>query len=388
MTYAQGRTYYDADSHIMELPDWLVEYADPDVRDRIRPLYLGAAGKLADHAMHDAEARTADPAAAAALEDKLLDRKGWSALGAFDPVERTRALDLLGFDCQLVFSTFAPTQFLGDDADLVYGGTRAHNRAMVDFCADDPRLVPVGFVPWGAPEQNAATVQEAIDLGCGAVLLPSVPEHGVPSPTHPDNDPVWRALEENDIPFMLHIGGGGQLMRREFHDNGRKVTDFLGGGENIRSKDYMAIHMPPEIFLSCLVLDGVFERFPGLRGGCIEQGAMWVVPWLKRLDLAQYTFRKTEPALALPKAASEYVHGHLWFTPFPTEPVGWMIEQAGDDLFLFSSDYPHPEGGRDPLARFEGTMSEVGDAAKQRFYADNFADMMGNRVMASASGGS
>ena len=386
MTYAQGRTYYDADSHIMELPDWLVEYADPDVRDRIRPLYLGAAGKLADHAMRDAEARTADPAAAAALEDKLLDHKGWSALGAFDPVERTRALDLLGFECQLVFSTFAPTQFLGDDAELVYGGTRAHNRAMVDFCADDPRLVPVGFVPWGTPEQNAATVQEAIDLGCGAVLLPSVPEHGVPSPTHPDNDPVWRALEESDIPFMLHIGGGGQLMRREFHDNGRKVTDFLGGGENIRSKDYMAIHMPPEIFLSCLVLDGVFERFPGLRGGCIEQGAMWVVPWLKRLDLAQYTFRKTEPALALPKSASEYVHGHLWFTPFPTEPVGWMIEQAGDDLFLFSSDYPHPEGGRDPLARFEGTMSSLGDVAKRRFYADNFAAMMGSRVMAGASG--
>jgi len=387
MTYAQGRTYYDADSHIMELGDWLVEYADPDVRDRIRPLYLGAAGKLADDAMRDAEARSLDPAAAAALEADVLHHKGWGALGAFDPVERTRALDLLGFDCQLVFSTFAPTQFLGDDPDLVYGGTRAHNRAMVDFCSDDPRLVPVGFVPWGTPERNAATVREAIDLGCGAVLLPSVPEHGVPSPTHPDNDPVWRALEENDVPFMLHIGGGGQLMRREFHDNGRKVTDFLGGGENIRSKDYMAIHMPPEIFLSCLVLDGIFERFPGLRGGCIEQGAMWVVPWLKRLDLAQYTFRKTEPALALGKPASEYVHGHLWFTPFPTEPVGWMIEQAGDDLFLFSSDYPHPEGGRDPLARFEGTMGSASDLARQRFYADNFAEMMGGRVMAGASGG-
>ena len=118
MTYAQGRTFYDADSHIMELPDWLVEYADPDVRDRIRPLYLGAAGKLADKAMRDAEARTVDRGSGAALEDKLLDHKGWAALGAFDPVERTRALDLLGFECQLVFSTFAPTQFLGDDPDL------------------------------------------------------------------------------------------------------------------------------------------------------------------------------------------------------------------------------------------------------------------------------
>ena len=50
------------------------------------------------------------------------------------------------------------------------------------------------------------------------------------------------------------------------------------------------------------------------------------------------------------------MHRHLWFTPFPGEPVGWMIEQAGDDLFMFSTDYPHPEGGRDPLAKFEEAM--------------------------------
>jgi hypothetical protein len=48
MPYAEGRTYYDADSHLMELADWLVQYADPGIRDRIRPLYLGAAGALAE----------------------------------------------------------------------------------------------------------------------------------------------------------------------------------------------------------------------------------------------------------------------------------------------------------------------------------------------------
>jgi predicted TIM-barrel fold metal-dependent hydrolase len=62
-----------------------------------------------------------------------------------------------------------------------------------------------------------------------------------------------------------------------------------------------------------------------------------------------------------------------------------MIEQAGDDLFLFSSDYPHPEGGRDPLGRFESSLSDVSDASKQRFYADNFAAMMGGRVMSGAT---
>jgi predicted TIM-barrel fold metal-dependent hydrolase len=375
--------YYDADSHVMELPHWLEEYADAETRDRIRPLQLGGAGKLADQAVAEAERRQGDAAAAAALESALMKAKGWNALGAFDPAERSRALDLLGFDAQLVFSTFASTQFAGGDLDLLYGGTRAHNRAMAGFCADDERLIPVAEVPWADPERTLAAVEEAIDLGCGAVHVPSHPGRGV-SPTHPHYEPVWAVLEERQVPFMLHIGGGGRILRPAFHDNGRPVSDFLGGGENIRAKDYMAIHHAPEQFLSALVLDGLFERFPGLRGGCIEQGAMWVVPWLRRLDIAQDTFAKTEPTLtSLPLRASEYVHRQLSFTPFPTEPVGWMIEQSGDDLFLFSSDYPHPEGGRDPLGRFEASLAATDATAVERFYATNFADMMQGRLIAS-----
>ena len=77
MPYAEGRTYYDADSHIMELPDWLVEFADPDIRDRIRPLYLGAAGKLADNAMRDAEARTREAVQFALQRGSRSGRVAW-----------------------------------------------------------------------------------------------------------------------------------------------------------------------------------------------------------------------------------------------------------------------------------------------------------------------
>jgi len=376
MPYASGRTTYDADSHLMELSDWLVRYADPGVREKIRPLYLGAAGGLAEQAVADAEARRGDAEKARALEEALMKAKGWNALGAFDPAERRRALDLLGFERQLVFSTFAATQFLGEDRDLLYGGTRAHNRAMADFCADDERLIAVGFVPLDDPERAREEVREAIRLGCGAILVPSAPPRDR-SPTHPDYDGVWGTLQDEGIPFMLHIGGGGRPLRRSFHENGKpKTTDFLGGGENIRSKDYMVLHHPPETFLACMALDGVFERFPGLRGGCIEQGALWVVPWLMRMDIAQQTFQRTEPALKLPLKASEYIRRQVKFTPFPTEPVGWLIEQAGPELFLFSSDYPHPEGGRDPIARFEASLEGTPEDARERFYAGNFAEMM------------
>src|SRR4051812_28879891 len=196
MPYAEGRVYYDADSHLMELSGWLADFADPDIRDRIRPLYLGGAGALAEEAVRAAEARRGDHDAAARLEADVMGAKGWNALGAFDPAERSRALDLLGFDAQLVFSTFAPTQFASDDdLELLYGGTRAHNRAMVDFCSADRRLLPVGFVPLTDAERAIQATHEAIAMGCRAILVPSVPPRAK-SPTHPDFWPPWAHLAE------------------------------------------------------------------------------------------------------------------------------------------------------------------------------------------------
>ena len=40
MPYAQGRVIHDADAHIMEWPTWLVDYAEPDVRDELEPRTL------------------------------------------------------------------------------------------------------------------------------------------------------------------------------------------------------------------------------------------------------------------------------------------------------------------------------------------------------------
>ena len=67
-------------------------------------------------------------------------------------------------------------------------------------------------------------------------------------------------------------------------------------------------------------------------------------------------------------------------TPYPAEDVGWIIEQAGEEVCLFLSDYPHVEGGRNPIRRFEASMSELPETSKQRFYCDNFIDLMGSAL--------
>lgn len=374
MTYVGDRVVFDADSHVMELPGWLEQFADRSTAESLRPLALGGAGALAERAVEEAAARRSAGAATVELDpSSLLRSKGWGAVGAFDATERSFVLDQLGFAAQLVFPTFAATQFAGTDLDLTYGGADALNRAMAAFCADDTRLLAVASVPWAVPERTIQCARRAIGEGCRAVMVPTDLPRGVVSPTHPDHHELWSLLEAENVPVVSHIGGGGRPVRPGFHDNGHTVTDFLGGGENVRAKDFMAIHQRPEVFWAAMVLDGMFERFPGLRGASVEEGAMWVVPWVRRLDRAMQ-FARTEPPLRdLTRLPSEYVHDHLRFTPFAGEPVGWMIEQAGADLFMFSSDYPHPEGTKDPVQRFEATMDTGDEAVLDAFYRGNFA---------------
>ena len=136
MPYAH-RPIHDADSHFMETPDWFRDFADPDVRDRLPAPFLASVRPGEERRLDEFAARHRDPAYRAQDEAQLLLRKNWAATGSFLKQDRPRALDLLGFESQLVFNTFVNGKLLiaerGDDLDLAYGFARAHNRSMIDF---------------------------------------------------------------------------------------------------------------------------------------------------------------------------------------------------------------------------------------------------------------
>ena len=382
MPYAQGRIYNDADAHIMEPLTWLADYSDAKTRAALKPIRIDRTARLADDMPERKyDAKHWDDVD---IEKNLMFIKGWAALGAFDPSERTRAMDLLGFNRQLVFNSLAMSQFWGifaqreQDLSLIYGGARAVNRGIADFCKNDKRLLPVGFLPLDDPRRAEREIDEGLKLGCATFWIPATPA-GDRSPSHHDYDRVWARLQDANVPFMLHVGAGEIPMPEAYRNNDRgPIKDFMGGGENLDSKSFMMLHPAAEAFLSALVLDGTLEQFPRLRGGVIELGALWVIPWMKRLDIAQQAFARTEPVLGtLRMKPSDYVRRQLKFTPFPHEPVGWIIENGGEELFLFSSDYPHIEGGRNPIKRFEESMAGLKESAKERFYNTNFAELMG-----------
>ena len=385
MPYIEGRVVHDADAHIMEEPTWLGDHADADVRERLLPnTELGLAPGEAELLEHFRQ-RHADPEFRARDASEIMTRKNWKATGSFLAEDRPLALDLLGVASQLVFNTFNNGRLVrlerGDDLDLAYGAARAHNRAMVEFCSVDDRLLPTCYVPLADFERSAAMAGEAVAMGAAALLVPTAcpRDH---SPSHLGLDPVWRQAEEAGLPIVFHVGGGGQLIDPAFFENGGPpVPDFHGGDENFRSVDYMAIPKRPMQTLATLLFDGVLERHPDLRFGVIEQGAIWVPGWMRQMESAFDAFVKHEDRLqGLSLRPSEYVRRQVRVTPYPTEDVGWIVAQSGPEVALFSTDYPHVEGGRRPMERFEASLGDASEAVRQAFYCDNFVDLMGRAM--------
>ena len=381
MTYATNRPYCDADSHIMETRDWIAKFADPEILAKLPEMSLLKSGTKSFEVINEAVVKQKRRAAVGtSAVDVVKGQKGWNAPGAFDASERTAALDDLGFNRQLVFSTFSASQYLHhEDLDVRYGGVRAHNRAMAAFCSLDPRLIAAGQVSLADPERCVAEMAEGIRLGCGAFWIPGMPV-GDKSPGHPDFDRVWQAFCDLNVPFLLHVGPNSPTKIAAYENNAQpRPKDITGaeGGENLRVRDFMLLSVGPQQFLTALVFDGVFARFPRLRGGVIELGAGWVPEYLRTLDLSQKIFKKTDPSVErLTMKASEYIRRAVKFTPFPGEDVGRLIRDAGAELFMFSSDYPHPEGTDDPIGRFERTFKGISEEAKAKFYSENFQVMM------------
>ena len=382
------RPVLDADAHLMEPAGWLESYVDAGVRSSIPPMDGGDhafAGLLREGDELLRRRRGDDEEAAVARRELMtMPRKGWLAYGGSDPAERSAALDELGFDLQVVYPTAAFPQVASAPRDVQVQAALGLNRGLAEFCSADRRLLPVAYVPLHHGVEAAQRVlADAVARDVPVVMIDMIPAAGARAIGHPDHDPIWAAVVEADLVLSVHIGldSGWRPIRPELFDNGRTLEHFRSDAPG-DALSYMAIGYPAELFLSSIILDGVLERFPGLRISVAELGAVWVPGFLQHLDQAARAFRRLQDLSHLTMAPSAYVHRQVRFTPFAGEPVGWMMAASSPGLYCFSSDYPHHEGSDDPIRRFDQTMGEVSDADRDAFYAGNLADLLGSRVPA------
>ncbi len=376
MSYVENRTIHDADSHVMEFPDKIAEFVSKKHLEDFKPYMQkrDPAWIKATKALHD------DPDYIAGAEQNVMLRRGHNALGAFRKEDRPKTLDYLGFTSQLVFTSDALANYgleTGATNTLACEVARAHNRMMVDFCSVDKRLLATGYVPLVDFEEAPRIAREALEQGCKGLIIPSrcPPGH---SPSHVAFEPVWSLAEEAGVPILFHVGGEHR-MNTDYHNNGGpQVLDFHGGAENFTSTSFMAIPLSVWQTLSVLIIDGVLDRHENLKFGAIELGAGWVPSWMRFMDAGVAAFTKGEERLKrLSATPSEIVRRQFRVTPYAHEPTGWIIENSGPEVCLFSSDFPHVEGGRNPLKRFGEALDGISSDKQQRFYRDNFINLMG-----------
>lgn len=387
MSHREGRTIHDADSHIIEGRGWLESYASDYVRVNLEKGIFDLDMPALDPIMEAADKRLAgqDPELTEALKSDLFAHPGkrnmWSAYGAVEKTERSDALDIMGIGSQLLFPSVGAGRFArSKDMEVVYGGCDALNRGMADFCNDDPRLKSVGYLSFRDPERAQTSLKLALDLGINAIWIASDASEGR-APSHVAYDPLWAMMEEAGVPVTLHIGSG-QNMPSVYMNTGveRVLKGNIGNIETTKPKDMPVIHHTIERWLTCIIYDGVLERFPKLKVGIIELGANWVPASLMNLDMGVSLLGKFDQNLKrLSLKPSEYFQRQVRVAPLHTENTGWILQNVGKDILMFNTDYPHPEGGKDPFGDYERSLEAVNPSVEEldRFYSKNFEDYLG-----------
>jgi predicted TIM-barrel fold metal-dependent hydrolase len=224
-----------------------------------------------------------------------------------------------------------------------WAGLQAHNRWLVDFCAEAPeRRAGIVQIFLNRVDDAVAELRWAKEhMGVfGGALLPAVAPNSHLRPLwDPYYEPLWAVCEELDIPLNIHSGSG--------------LPDY---GDLDAARAIMLIELPwfAHRPLWHLIFGGVLERHPRLRLAMTEQGTAWVPRGLDTLDwfFARMTTGDSAEANffgaavgSLTMTPSEYFHRNFWVgASFLRPSEAPLIPEIGVDRIMWGDDYPHSEG--------------------------------------------
>jgi predicted TIM-barrel fold metal-dependent hydrolase len=286
-------------------------------------------------------------------ENFLVGTASWHSPLNWDTPRRLRHLEEDGVAAEVLFPNtappFLPTSALSgappttrEEYDRRWAGLQAHNRWLVDFCAEIPgRRAGVAQVMLYDVADAVAEVKRIHEASLtGGILLPMEGPEGARVPLHyPEYEPFWEVCEDLGVPVQRHGGAPGEPR-----------TERTGPGVS-------AIGIAEGTFfshrvLAQLVFGGVFERHPRLRLVFTETGGGWVPDLLKHLDGVYLAGRAggrltfLEPDMApLSMRPSEYFAQNCYVAASVLTPSESDLRyETGVDRLMWGQDYPHSEG--------------------------------------------
>jgi predicted TIM-barrel fold metal-dependent hydrolase len=290
-------------------------------------------------------------------------RKGNEAAltGAWDHAERIKMLDKDGIAGEIIFpdgitERNAPPFGVGlsppvrgqfvPPSELIWAGSRAHNRWLVELCQMDPtRHHGVGVIPllWDV-EESVKEVEWLVKRGIRSVMIPTVTGQ-FDGYNNTKYDPFWAACQANDVIINFHSGAAP--MEDFFGHTWTDIDPRTVGGMGVFVCETFFWTYRPLVFM---IWGGVFERFPKLRAVVTEVGTGWMLPPLLRLldhnyfDV-QFSAKLGDFKSHLSMSPTEYFRRNVGIgASCIGRPDVELRHQLGLNQIMWGSDYPHPEG--------------------------------------------
>ena len=382
---------YDADNHLYESQEamtahlprrWRKEFQYVEVKGRTKLAIGGQISEfipnptfevLAAPGVHETWYRNAN---SAGLTLRELSGKPISCPPAYrSGADRLALLDELGIHATLMFPTLASVveERMSYDHELMNAVLHSLNEwlhAEWGFHREE-RIFTVPFITLMDVEMAVAELEWAIERGARTVGLRPAPVpgyRGSRSPGMPEFDPFWARVQEAGIFVSFHASDSG-------YD--RYVRMWEGG----RGEQLGFVHTPMKTCLAlldraisdtvaALICHGVFDRFPGVRVACIENGGRWIKHLFECFEQA---FGQQPKEFA--RHPIETFREHVWVSPFYEEPLDDLADLIGVGQILFGSDYPHPEGLGTPLDYLK-ELTPFGEEDRRRIMSSNLKGLI------------
>jgi predicted TIM-barrel fold metal-dependent hydrolase len=213
-----------------------------------------------------------------------------------------------------------------------------------------------------------------LERGCKVFLLRPAPvdtPYGRRSFALPMFDPFWEAVQEADVLVGMHASIDTRY-RQDLQDLEGPHPAYLTYGTGTNPAFQMLTQTTWQIADVCasIIGHGLLTRFPRLRLAPVELGTQWVRPFFERMesawDRAPQMFDENPV-----EAFRRNVFVHAFREP---DPVG-LTKVLGVENTMFGSDFPHPEGLREPL-NFADLLTDLPVEDQAKVMGGNLARIM------------
>ena len=270
--------------------------------------------------------------------------------------ERLADLDRENIDMQFIYPSFLLHVNAWPDGVLAMAVCRAYNTWLAEVCALAPdRLKAVGVVSLQDPDGAAKEVRRLAEMGIRAVMINGTT--GARRLDHPEHDPFFAAANQVRMPVAVHFSLQFPVVDKlfEHHFPNRVLAGIL----------------PIMAGLTSVLCSGLLDRYENLKFAFLEGGISWVPAHVERMD-DHFENPRYGARDLIQHPPSEYLNtGRIFFGCEGNEPfLPRVVEEVGENLFMFSSDYPHADRTQG-TARYLRDRDDMPTAMRRKLLEEN-----------------